>query len=60
VEVETNKFEYSSLSFSKGKEVGEERECDFARKFKQGFWIHIHLASGSSSPFLWFKYNLFG
>jgi hypothetical protein len=26
VEVETNKFECSSLSFSKGKEVGEERE----------------------------------
>jgi hypothetical protein len=26
VEVETNKFECCSLSFSKGKEVGEERE----------------------------------
>ncbi len=37
-----------------------ERGGDFATKFKQAFWIHIHFASGSSSPILWFKYNLFG
>jgi hypothetical protein len=34
VEVETNKFECSSLSFSKGKEVGEEREKVICNKIQ--------------------------
>jgi hypothetical protein len=45
---------------AKEKKWAKREKVILQKKFKLAFWNHISFASGSSSPFLWLEYNMFG